>query len=348
MKKVILLTISIICILFLSCKSKINESNKISDQIKRNIQQANFLEDIFSVKILLLNDVPNQRIGEVSGRIKLGKNGEFFFDDLEGGLFKYSKDGVFIKRLKKNGSGPGEYKSIEDFCLNDSNHVFIKNGSSKYVLEYDDNFNFLCSHKIDTFIPITNMIYKNNRFYLYSPAGMQKGLCYIYNEDWELIQRFYEGDEVGLKYARPFLGLSGCFILGDKIVLYQSTRLAFSIYDLNGKFDKEITPNRNFSIPETKVRPFDRNIKINLIEFAYSLTSKLILYEIMNPKSQETWDIIDLEGNIIKKNLKRKNNSGMFANLNNYKFAKLEQVEDRKKRILTQIIIYTLKNHEEK
>jgi hypothetical protein len=84
-------------------------------------------------------------------------------------LFKFDKDGKFLKQIGSKGRGPGEYPSLGNFIIDQySREIFVL--SSRIVLVYDFDGNFKRDFKID--FPSRQFILNNNNELIFHPFNL--------------------------------------------------------------------------------------------------------------------------------------------------------------------------------
>ena len=79
-------------------------------------------------------------------------------------LFSFSETGQFEWKIDKRGNGPGEYRYLIDFDIN-QNCLYLFDRRNQ-ILEYDLNGNFV--KKYDINIPGTSFLFNNGYFYFYT------------------------------------------------------------------------------------------------------------------------------------------------------------------------------------
>ncbi len=142
-----------------------NESNSIPviDTKSDKVEPVNL-----SVVFKMENQVKLQDTDPLIERIdKVIKTKDFIFvKDLapDSRLLQFDKNGNFIKRIGREGNGPGEHRGIGDFAIDDENNVYLK--TFRKLLSYDSEGNFLNScpaeHDKYRFFAIENIIYRDN------------------------------------------------------------------------------------------------------------------------------------------------------------------------------------------
>ncbi len=143
--------------------------------------------DLFStVEIIPLetneHSVMTFLIGEPDKVIKF--QGEFYFlDRNQRSIFIFNSQGKFIKKIDKQGAGPGEYISLSDFNINRFTHnLEILSSEGRCILVYNlKEFSFIEKIQFPKELPIVHHFQHINadEYVLYSSAGEAKLFSYF-------------------------------------------------------------------------------------------------------------------------------------------------------------------------
>jgi hypothetical protein len=132
-------------LIFGGCKqNKSQETDDSGINIKvgseNYLDQVNYSSIFDKVEYVKLETTEESLIGSIS-KIMYAKNQFFILDKQQRALLVFSDTGKFLWKINKQGNGPGEYRTITDFDLN-NDKLFLFDISSK-VLEYDLSGNFV-------------------------------------------------------------------------------------------------------------------------------------------------------------------------------------------------------------
>jgi hypothetical protein len=86
-----------------------------------------------SVNYIPLGTSDDVLIGEIN---KIVNDGEFIYVADRLALYKFSLDGVFICKIRKNGPGADEYASVTDFQIDNKGMPWILSQSNKKIINY--------------------------------------------------------------------------------------------------------------------------------------------------------------------------------------------------------------------
>jgi hypothetical protein len=90
-----------------------------------------------NVKTIILEDHDDAVIGSIN-ELQVFEDNIFILDNIFAEkLFVFDKKGKFIRQIGSKGPGPGEYTSIEDFCINrEKREIYLLDGRKNCVFVY--------------------------------------------------------------------------------------------------------------------------------------------------------------------------------------------------------------------
>ena len=103
-----------------------------------------------NVRTIILDDDEYAVIGEVNA-LQVFENYLFIMDNIKAEkLFIYNKDGKFVRQIGSQGQGPGEYRYLEDFCLDtQKREIYLLDPSGKVLIYNFDDGKFIKSLNFD-------------------------------------------------------------------------------------------------------------------------------------------------------------------------------------------------------
>ncbi len=245
-----------------------------------------FYDVIKDIEFVPLELTDESIVGSVS-KIKFYKNFILFLDEQTNSIFIFDDKGKYIKKIARVGQGPGEYISINDFCVHpQTGMITIATSSRKYITYSFD----LKEFKEYTDVPYAVGIEQfNNGSYAIASTEKEANL-YILDANMKIVHK-------GLANPFPRLSVLGKSLskFGDTILCRLPTYYNDTIY--------QITPNsfRPWRVPDFEVHP-DYSNPTKYLEpdpnggrsyncpdmhmsgaFCYSETSKFIIYGIEYP-----------------------------------------------------------------
>jgi hypothetical protein len=134
-------------LLLVSCSRDLQEVT-YKDLVKMDIDKVEskdnhrLADSIKEHKYVKLETRKDCLIGEIS-KIILKKKFLYILDKRTRSIFKFTSDGRFISKIHNQGKGPGEYLSLSDFDIDDDGNLYLLDMSSKQVLVYEKDGNYL-------------------------------------------------------------------------------------------------------------------------------------------------------------------------------------------------------------
>jgi len=142
-------------------------------------------------------------------------------------LLVFTGNGDFIRKVGRNGKGPGEYNQIQDFSISKSNGNLLILDLGK-VIEYDVYGNFVKTYMIDTddhsILPTRIERLPDNQFLLEASGSFQLGM---FNESGVLVKRFTSLYNKNIDLPCPFTFSKDHFLIN---MLFEDT-----VYSLDNK-----------------------------------------------------------------------------------------------------------------
>jgi len=167
MKNLIKFIFFLFPLLIISCAKKnlitVEEIINIDNIEEISVKATEFSSDM---KIIKLESSDSCLVANII-KIEIEDSLIYILDDVFKGIYIFSFDGKFMKKFSKEGHGPGEYLSIDDFIIDkniNSLEIFDRLNMRIYIYRLD-NFEFI--HKID--IPLNfafKFTKKDNIYYL--------------------------------------------------------------------------------------------------------------------------------------------------------------------------------------
>ena len=223
MKNHILFIILSFC--FFSCQhtgDSTNDSTIETIPIFSNYtKQLPFSAFVDNIELIPLETTEDNLIGEITRLIF--NDGKYYIRSTHGmqnaKLFVFDENGKYLKRISKQGGGPGEYIEFKDFTMTSDNQVVI--ADYKRLLYFDSEGKFSHSNKINQSFSATELLStKENDIlvFLTLPNLFQNNLISKIDKEGDLNFFFNPGKEEALKCNfrtiwRAFLATDSSFYL---------------------------------------------------------------------------------------------------------------------------------------
>ena len=137
-------------------------THKVITINKENYQEKIKYSELFdSVKYIRLENCDDCLIADID-KIIFFNNCFYILDKRQNILFNFSDIGKLIWKIDKKGNGPGEYRTLMDFDL-DNNRLYLYNPRVN-VLEYDLSCNYLNKYPVNNVFG-TSILVNNESFY---------------------------------------------------------------------------------------------------------------------------------------------------------------------------------------
>jgi hypothetical protein len=97
-----------------------------------------YMSSLFKkVKIIPLETTDESLIGRIT-EVQVSDGKIFVFDIDHAGLFVFNMDGKFIRRIGREGQGPGEYVFLSNFTVDEAKHeIYLLDAGRKRIIIYD-------------------------------------------------------------------------------------------------------------------------------------------------------------------------------------------------------------------
>ena len=262
-------------VVFINCNSQKNESsNRNNDTGKGASDKLSARKPLkeFDKLFLLQETIPLQEseefsLGTVNDiQIDSAKN-IFILDKVGKQVQMFNRKGDFLRRIGKQGYGPGEYASIKAmYCINNS--IYIADVRRQLIHHYTNENAYVKSIKMASWNCYKFFVNASEtRFYLYDPvvteAKTQKQIV-IQDAEGKLIKRFCPPSILAQKGVPcPNYGFSVAAD-GSLIAQVNAHEYKISVYDENGKITNTITNAAGLS--ECKSLPADFPVTRNFSE----------------------------------------------------------------------------------
>ena len=152
MKHVAIFIIALLTLI--SCRNKDNSNIKNSDietisVFEHYSDKKSFSSFIDTIELIPLETTEDNLIGEITRIVFHDK--KYYVRSTNsmqnGKLFVFDETGKFIRRIGKNGNGPGEFVNFYDFAITSDNHIVV--ADYHRMLHFDSEGRFLNSIKMN-------------------------------------------------------------------------------------------------------------------------------------------------------------------------------------------------------
>lgn len=177
----------LVSIYFYSCKN----NNHLSDDQSNNKPEMIDLEQTFNEKI------PAKKLSDIASSIQYVKletndrcmfahpfieyvsENAFYIGDTHRHLYKFDKNGNYIREIGKIGKGPGEYLHITDVIVNpENNQIYILDNTQRKIIQYELNGEFQKELKLP--LSTGSFSLMNDCFVLWNPPWGFVDMNYCY------------------------------------------------------------------------------------------------------------------------------------------------------------------------
>jgi len=263
-----------------SCQTGKNENTgaELSIDINQSGNLSSILDSCYTYTILESRE--ESLIGEIS-KIELSEDRIYILDSRYKAVFIFDKKGKFINRIKKIGQGPGEYTSLTDMeILNSDVYVLARNR----VVVYGEDGAWIKTILLDTHYSNFHLL-SDKYIILYSGktnSTMYDFTLYDYVNK-SIIKRFfpYETSDGYIPYNSPFYVTDSRELLIAKE--YDYNIYSFADDNLNQKYTLKF--NTTHSIPQK-----DKNV--SMIEFHDQLSRMNVVTRINCLNKSEKYIIL--------------------------------------------------------
>ena len=171
MKKVIYLFAIILIVSCTESKPRLQDVDALYqvnlDSIETNDSPLLASSMFKNVRTIILDDDEYAVIGQID-ELQVFEDYLFIMDKSKARkVFIYNKEGKFVRQIGSEGRGPGEYRDLEDFCLDTKKReIYLLDFSGKVLIYNFDDGKFIKSLNFD--VSATNCYYislSNNKLY---------------------------------------------------------------------------------------------------------------------------------------------------------------------------------------
>lgn len=156
-------------LLFWGCSQKEPVAdNSLNFDLTGTSDKLNLSSIVDSISYINLEETEESLIGMIY-RIQFANDKYFIHDFPSKSIMLFDSNGKYLNKLAKYGQGPGEYISIESFCVDKEDNIYILDNAQRKLLKYNNLGEFIgkiCD--IDDF-PRSDIAYINDNFYLCMP-----------------------------------------------------------------------------------------------------------------------------------------------------------------------------------
>jgi hypothetical protein len=290
---------------FYSCKSGyVKKSKKKIDHssfkiIKKNI--SHFTEIGKIIKAVKLETTENSVMGTINS-IKVDKNGNFFIGDYYSAkkVLHFKSNGTFVTSYGIIGEGPGEYKHLACFAVDDQ-YVYLV-GQAK-IIRLSKNDPFIKEKRLNFYVGdiavIADSIYLN--VVHYRGSSNRKNGFIVMDEDLNKIDSFDFFDPKNSKYKYLTFNLSTS--IGHKLFYLKNYDLSVNAYNTKtGELLRLNFPNNNADLEtiweKKQFNETDRKkirMGIHRFEMIHALENGLFLTELCRGKNIMNCWVLDFE-----------------------------------------------------
>lgn len=227
---------------FLSCenaqKTEPNPSY-ISIDIPQKEKQLNASDLVSEMKLIKLEQT-NQSVVDEIVKIEYFNGNMFIQDKSFQGLYVFDNEGYFQNAFNRQGNGPGEYRTLNDFIIDPQNKTLeILDNTNKKILVYDlPEFNFIESYNLP--IQFVFRFNKQQDNYFLQTNGSQNKIdndftnsaVIVFNKNTLDVTPLFERKSSS---SNQFLEFSNVFYNNDDNELFVSLAWHESIYQVRNK-----------------------------------------------------------------------------------------------------------------
>ncbi len=173
---------------------------------------SDFLKD---VKIVPLEFTKECMLGDIKKVVMYDSC--FYVQDEQNtaGIFKFDKNGQFIRRIGIQGNGPREHSDLTDFSVNQqAKRLYLYDNAKQRINEFNLDGQYL--KEIQVGHSAENFEYRDSLIYLYrfSPALYEDHDLIIKNMEGKTIARYFKSDPLNFgKYKKVFSLSNNCLFV---------------------------------------------------------------------------------------------------------------------------------------
>ncbi len=290
--------------LIISCSTR--EDKKIV-RIKEKLKDiASFNELLEQNEIITLKQPDSLIIGGMTSLSKIDINHNIYIITIENEVFKFDKNGNFVRKLLKIGKSETEYTSIGSIETSPNGSILINDVFSRKILEYDSLFNYKRTFYKKPGYYGGVLFLDDNDLYIYDPISSTSPILHYNYKTENLV------NEIGIKNEKIFetnffiansafdLNLtkdSLYYMFPNQYILYKASKSGI-VSQINSKPNYFIEANQ-------KINVRDENRKYNIINKIFVNDITLFVNTTFENRQRYLFfDIISKEGEVLKTKLK--------------------------------------------
>ena len=279
--------IYLFAVLLIGCRQQALEEGKIIDF--GEITDIKLSETISEYHIIQLETTDESLFGNLDMLNIIGNEIYVLDTDTNSGVYVFSKEGIFLRKLDNRGRGPGEFIVASSFAFDKNDNIYILDNAVGKVMTYDiKSFEY----KRDVQLP-------NTGGYPYSFSVSDDGKYFYYYSSINLNnperrQNFMVADIMGKIINRDVSVPSNSYIYGTQQLFYKFDNDLFGYPIFSNKvyrFDKG-------DISEQYIFNFGQN-KFPDQEFFYKNNSSTMYSELIKEKYIKSMTVVESSTHIL-------------------------------------------------
>ncbi|MBN2755853.1 MAG: 6-bladed beta-propeller, partial [Bacteroidales bacterium] len=156
------------------------------------------------------------------------------------GLYLFSLDGKFVKKIGKSGNGPGEYGNIGSVSFNENTEeILISTDNKEHIIKFKYDNSYSKGIKLKSNV---GFVYNNSKIYAHKPSCFFKGNSVdtnqlsIFNEEGKIINKFHPVDFAKTEYIDMFIEIPDFSIFNNNVFYFVPKEdIIFNISENNCK-----------------------------------------------------------------------------------------------------------------
>ena len=175
----------------------------------------------------------SKHLFSLASSIKVSAKGDIYvFDIIEQAVIRFSNNGDFLSYISRGkGEGPGEFKNITDFEIDENDNIWFCDGSLNRITQLNLNNEVLNTYTL-SYRPHRIAPLQKNMF-VANVSRIDQPLFCIYNRDAELLRSF--GYLLPEQKQSPFFA-EGIMVVHTPFIYFGLVRVnILAKYNLNGK-----------------------------------------------------------------------------------------------------------------
>lgn len=140
------------------------------------------------------------------------------------GIYLFSLDGKFIRKIGKTGKGPGEYGNIGSVSINeDTDEILISTDNKEHIIRFKYDNSYSKGIKLKSNV---GFIYNNSKIFAHKPSYFFRGnnvdtnQLSVFNMKGEIINKFHPVDFTKTKYMDMFIEIPDFSIVNDSVFYF--------------------------------------------------------------------------------------------------------------------------------